>query len=361
MALTGETSGKLGGVSNPQYQATISALTGAAELNIGYAPAITNITDVPTTSAIGTLTLSGTLAGYNNKDVKEVNSKIVWSVKSAGTTGATISGDTLTTTAAGTVTVTATVARGTYDGTAYQNYTKDFTIAVAPAYKAVTGITNLPTDAVANKELKLSGTVAPADATNQTIVWSIGNAGETMAVITGDTFKARKAGYASVTATIVNGLTQNTDYTTSFNIHVGVSQDKADSTTMTLAIPANGTVIDQTDMHFPENIVTLTNNCEVSFCKRLTAGGKPASSIEADTNYSFICQILDKNYNLVKAADITAVNSTVEDYGNYLIVSFSSVPSVVPSPTPTPAPTAEPTASPASSYKEPDTAVKYRS
>jgi len=81
---------------------------------------VTNITGIPTSAVVGTLTLNGTVAPAN-----ATNKTIVWSVYNAGTTGASISGNTLSTTATGTVTVTATIANGTAVGT---DYTKDFTI-----------------------------------------------------------------------------------------------------------------------------------------------------------------------------------------------------------------------------------------
>lgn len=86
--------------------------------------AVTGIEDVPTAAIAGTpLTLSGTVAPAG-----ATNTTIVWSVKDAGTTGATIAGNILTTTDAGTVEITATIADGTADGT---DYTDDFTITVA--------------------------------------------------------------------------------------------------------------------------------------------------------------------------------------------------------------------------------------
>ena len=82
---------------------------------------VTGITGVPTTAIAGIpLTLTGTVSPSN-----ATNRAIAWSVVSAGTTGATISGSTLRTTAAGTVTVRATIANGT---TASANYTQTFTI-----------------------------------------------------------------------------------------------------------------------------------------------------------------------------------------------------------------------------------------
>jgi len=104
--------------------------------------AVTGISGVPTSGNVGTpITLSGTVAPSN-----ATNKTIAWSVKSAGSTGAAISGNTLSTTASGTVTVTATIANGE---TASTNYTQDFSITITSGgsadvsgdfqYKDVTG------------------------------------------------------------------------------------------------------------------------------------------------------------------------------------------------------------------------------
>jgi len=85
---------------------------------------VTGITGVPTTATAGTpLTLSGTVVPNN-----ATNQAITWSVQNAGTTGSTIMGDILNTTAAGTATVRATIMNGTAVGT---NYTQDFFVTVA--------------------------------------------------------------------------------------------------------------------------------------------------------------------------------------------------------------------------------------
>jgi len=97
---------------------------------------VTNITGVPTTATAGTpLTLSGTVAPSN-----ATNQSIVWSVQSAGTTGASITGgNTLNTTAAGTVTVTATIVNG---ASATTNFTRNFEITV----QRLTNVTEFPTE-----------------------------------------------------------------------------------------------------------------------------------------------------------------------------------------------------------------------
>jgi len=91
---------------------------------------VTNITGVPTSGGVGTLTLTGTVAPAN-----ATNKTIAWTVKSAGSTGATISGNTLTITSTGTVTVTATIANGKTEGTPY---TQDFSITITTGGSAQT-------------------------------------------------------------------------------------------------------------------------------------------------------------------------------------------------------------------------------
>ena len=84
---------------------------------------VVGIADVPTAGTAGTpLILTGTVSP-NDATYKN----ITWTVVNAGTTGATISGNTLNTTAAGTVTVRATIVNGTAAGT---NYTQDFYITI---------------------------------------------------------------------------------------------------------------------------------------------------------------------------------------------------------------------------------------
>jgi hypothetical protein len=46
-----------------------------------------------------------------------------------------------------------------------------------PAFVAVTNITGVPADALVGTDLRLTGTVVPADATNKAIVWSVKAAG----------------------------------------------------------------------------------------------------------------------------------------------------------------------------------------
>jgi len=175
--------------------------------------AVTGITDVPTTALIGTLALSGTVAPTN-----ATNKAIVWSLKSPGTTGAKISGSTLTTTAAGTVIVTGTIANGKAVGTPY---TQDFSIAITNTsnFVAVTGITGVPSGSAIGS-LTLSASVEPSNATNKTIVWSIKSSGTTGATLSGSTLKTTAAGTVTVTGTIANGKAVGTPYTQDFPITI---------------------------------------------------------------------------------------------------------------------------------------------
>jgi len=105
-----------------------SSVSGTATVTITQPAAfipVTSITGVPTQATAGTpLTLTGTANPAN-----ATNRTIVWSVQNQGTTGATISGSTLHTTAAGTVTVLATITNG---AAATTNFTQSFTITVNP-------------------------------------------------------------------------------------------------------------------------------------------------------------------------------------------------------------------------------------
>ena len=178
--------------------------------------AVTDITGIATGTVVGTpLILSGIVTPSN-----ATNKTIVWSVKSAGTTGATVSDNTLNTTAAGTTVVTATIVNGKTTTTAY---TKDFTINVSEAFVAVKDITGVTTSTTAGTPLTLSGTVTPSNATNKTITWSVKSAGTTGAIISGNTLNTTSAGTAIVTATVVNGKTTTTAYTKDFTITVSTA------------------------------------------------------------------------------------------------------------------------------------------
>jgi len=190
---------------------------------------VTGITGAPTAATVGVgLPLAAAVAPDN-----ATNRTIVWSVYSAGTTGATIAGNTLNTTAAGAVVVRATIADGTAAGTAF---TQNFTITVTPAFVPVTGITGVPTAATVGVALPLTATVAPDNATNQTIVWTVSNAGTTGAAISGGALTATGAGTVTVTATIADGTAVGTPFTATFPITVTQAPLSADATLQSLRV-----------------------------------------------------------------------------------------------------------------------------
>jgi len=84
-------------------------------------------------------------------------------------------------------------------------------------------ITDVPYAMVIGTPLELTGKVLPESAPNKEIVWSIKNAGNTGATLTGNTFEASKTGLATISATIANGLGDGEDYVQDFKIYVCVS------------------------------------------------------------------------------------------------------------------------------------------
>jgi endo-1,4-beta-xylanase len=182
--------------------------------------------DGPSKGTVGiNLTLKGKVTPPD-----AANQTIVWSVKSAGTTGAAISnGNTLSATGPGDVVVTATIANGK---AAETPYTKDFPINITETFVPVTGITFTgPTSGTAGQPLILSGKVTPSDASDRTIVWSVVKEDpdetetETGAEIEisedGDVLLLTTVpGDVMVTATIANGKAVGTPYTQNFPIAI---------------------------------------------------------------------------------------------------------------------------------------------
>jgi len=88
----------------------------------GFVP-VKDVTFADTTVVAGTsLALTGQILPAN-----ATNKTITWSIRDVGTTGASVNGGMLYTTAAGTVTVTATISGGLSSGV---SFTKDFTVEV---------------------------------------------------------------------------------------------------------------------------------------------------------------------------------------------------------------------------------------
>ena len=155
----------------------------------------------------------------------------------------------LNTTAPGTLVVTATIAAGI---SLSEDYTQDFTILASPV--AVTNITGVPATAVAGTPLTLTGKVTPSDATNQTIIWSVKDAGTTGATIPdGATLNATASGAIVVTATIVLGKSATEDYTKDFTIVVnGVTGSPELSSATPLCVWIRGELLHVTGLAIGE-------------------------------------------------------------------------------------------------------------
>jgi uncharacterized protein YjdB len=176
------------------------------------------VTDITLTSAnsttVGNLTLAATVTPADAADTT-----IVWSVKTAGDTGATISGSVLTTTGAGTVTVTATIANGEGEG---DPFAKDFDITVNAATPTSVAVTKIEADFAESYAADASITLAddieltftPTGATNtDELVWAVADAGETGAKITEGVLSFTGGGTATITATVK-------EYTETFTLTV---------------------------------------------------------------------------------------------------------------------------------------------
>ncbi|MCL2842386.1 MAG: putative Ig domain-containing protein, partial [Oscillospiraceae bacterium] len=94
-------------------------------------------------------------------------------------------------------------------------------------FRPVTSIIGVPTTATVGTDLALAGTAVPSTATNRTIVWSVYNAGTTGATISGTTLRTTAPGTVVVRATIINGLTETSNFTQNFVITVTVPIDRA--------------------------------------------------------------------------------------------------------------------------------------
>ena len=89
---------------------------------------------------------------------------------------------------------------------------------------SVINITGVPTTAVVGTPLTLTGTVVPADATFQTIIWSVHDARTTGATITGgNILNKTAAGTVTVRTTIVDGTAVGVPYTKDFDITVSAA------------------------------------------------------------------------------------------------------------------------------------------
>ena len=227
---------------------------------------VTNIKNVPeTVAATRPLTLSGTVEPSNATD-----RSITWTLKSSGGTGAAIDGNTLTASNEGTVTVTATIASGLANRIPY---TWDFPITVTKLVP-VTSIVFGQSSTSATRQLFLTGTALPADATNKAIRWSIEDPGATRASITGgNILNTEAAGTVTVMATITNGKGAGVDHAEPFTISVGslvevtniVLSERTTQATRPLSLDTTVSPSNATNQAITWEIISEQGNTEASW------------------------------------------------------------------------------------------------
>jgi endo-1,4-beta-xylanase len=186
----------------------------------GFVP-VTNIAKVPTGGTAGTpVDLSAATVVPAEAD----NKAIVWTVKEAGTTGLSSAGivnGIFTPAAPGTLTLTATIANGSAQGAPF---IADFVIIISAAgeFVPVMDIVKVPDGGTAGIPVDLSAaTVAPDNAANKSIAWTVKDAGTTglsSAGIVNGVFTPAAPGTLTLTATIANGSSPSRDYTKEFEI-----------------------------------------------------------------------------------------------------------------------------------------------
>lgn len=205
---------------------------------------------------------------------------------------------------------------GTYSTDAYiwlasSNYV-EFRFSFVP----VTGITITNSDSVAvNTNLALAGTVAPANATNKTIEWSVQDDGGTGAAISDGTFRATAAGTATLQATIENGLSETEDYIQAFPITVTAAPASASNSTSG-STSNNNPLYSSTD---PSTGIkadgSFSDGISVYYLTK-TATGRANELVDALT-YNQLLKAVGNSYSPVGAYDISA-----QGYSGPLTLTF---------------------------------------
>ena len=174
---------------------------------------VTNIVGVKTIATVGTHIFGGTVVPSN-----ATNKTIIWSAEDEEDlefTEGTISGNKLTTKRPGTIAVKATIENGLSEG---KDYIKKYYITVDPVVP-VTNIIGVPVWGFVG-DLDLYPVVLPDNATNMNIIWSIKDRGTTWATIKNETVTTKAEGVLIITATIINGIAEGTNFTADFYIYI---------------------------------------------------------------------------------------------------------------------------------------------
>lgn len=126
----------------------------------------------------------------------------------------------------------------------------------------VTAVTGVPARILKNNSITLAETVHPSYASQKEVVWTLKDAGTTGAVLNGSVLTAPQTGTVTLTATVVDGLAEGTDFTQIFAIEV--TQPPA------LSAPS---LLEWDEMMATWNFVENTTNFSVQLYKNGVAVG----------------------------------------------------------------------------------------
>ncbi len=162
----------------------------------------------------------------------------------------------------------------------YTTSVMEYTAENASDFIPVTGILGAAATTTVGTDLTLSGTVAPANATNKDIAWSIYDAGTTGATIHGGVLSTTGVGTVTVRATIAEGLTETSDYTQDFVIVVtNATEESSDATLSGLAL-SSGSL----SPVFSADTTSYTSTVENSVTNITISAGTSDNSAEVKVN-----------------------------------------------------------------------------
>ncbi|MDR0586761.1 MAG: hypothetical protein LBG26_05935 [Treponema sp.] len=223
VTLTAKTGFTFTGVAANAFVYSGATATNAADsgtVTIVFVPfvAVTGIDGIPATRNAITGSLLDLNVGVSVVPAEATQKDIVWSVKTAGTTGLTsadVASGSFTPASAGTATLTATIVNGKAQG---DDFTAETTITII---KPVTSIANVPAYGTKDYAVSLAGaTPIPGDATNKTIVWTVKTSGAGVSAITDNSFTPTATGTVTLTATIADGSGLGTPFTSDYTITI---------------------------------------------------------------------------------------------------------------------------------------------
>lgn len=297
---------------------------------------VTNITGVPAKVGMGTdLKLKEAFFGvtsFNLGKVQPANAsfaEITWSLSDTTNASLVTSGGGWTPTVTvlhfasdapeGTqVTLTSTITDGAAPGT---SYIQEFIITLVNPVP-VTDITGIPDRHVVSMPLELVGTVVPANATNQDILWEVKADGTTApgAEITdGNMLSVTGPGAVIVTATIIDGaaltgMTPGTNFVKDFTIYYPSPVNTLQSLTTSAGVPTPAFDPDTTayslNLPYATNTITVTPvltdvNATVTVNGEVVANGEASQEISLNAGQTEIVIVVTAEDETTKTYTLT--------------------------------------------------------